>query len=233
MRTQSIFFLCLAMLFFSGIDSSSRRTSRQSKWDNARCLTEDQLRKAVFSLSGDYNQAVAAQRLLRQASKRSVTCRRRIIAAVMNAMNKPNLDIRRDQASAYLWQEGAILLGDLRATQSLDLLLSHITMTDGEWSSTMRHQPALEGIIRMGPVAVPKLEKLLRNQDWLTRHYAVFCIASIGGLPARRAIERGVANESHPCTKRLMLASIKTIDVKHGGMKFETREWVDACFCRQ
>ena len=53
--------------------------------------------------------------------------------------------------------------GDLKAAQSLDLLLSHIKMTDGEWSATMTHQPALEGIIRMGPVAIPKLKDLLRN----------------------------------------------------------------------
>jgi hypothetical protein len=149
----------------------------------------------------------------------------------MEAMDRPNLDISRDQASANLWQEGSKLLGDLKATQSLDLLLSRIKMTDGEWSTTMTHQPALAGIVLMGPVAIPKLAKLLRNHDWETRHYAVFCLANIGGLSARRAIERAVPMETHPCVKRLMLVSIKTIDGKHGGLKQDHGEWAKAFMC--
>ena len=76
-----------------------------------------------------------------------------------------HVDISRNQVEANLWREGARLLGDLKASESVDLLLSHITMTGGGWSSTMTHQPALEGIIRMGPLAIPKLERLLRNSD--------------------------------------------------------------------
>lgn len=231
MRRQLIFFLCFAVLLFSAIDTSSGQAHRPGKGLVARCLTDDQLAKAVHSLSRDYNQAQEAQTLLRQSSRRSSTCRKRIIAAVMKAMDKPGLDISRDQASADLWREGAVLLGDLKATQSLDLLLSHITMTDGEWSSTMIHQPALAGIIRMGPVAIPKLQKLLRNQDWQTRHDAVFCIANIGGPSALRAIKTAVRNESHSCVKGLMLASIKVIDVKHGGMRSDNGEWGKAYMC--
>lgn len=224
---QFVFFLCFAILTLSGIDSSAVRATRAG----ARCLTDDQIAKAVISLSRAYDEARSAQRLLRQSSKQSSTCRQEIVAAVMNAMDKPGLDISRNQADANLWREGAVLLGDLKATESLDLLLSRITMTDGEWSSTMSHQPALEGIIRMGPVAIPKLEKLLGNQDWQTRHYAVYCLASIGGTSVRRAIETAVSMESHPCVKRFMLVSIQTIDVKHGGVKADRGEWAKAFLC--
>jgi len=196
-----------------------------------RCFTDDELTKAVISLSREYDEAQAAQRLLQQSSKRSLACRRRIVAAVMDAMDKANLDISRDQASANLWREGALLLGELKATESLDLLLSHIKMTDGEWSSTMTHQPALSGIVLMGPIAIPKLKNLLKNQDWQTRHYAVFCLASIGGVSARRAIQAALPMESHPCVKRLMLVSIETIDVKQGGLKQDHGEWAKAFFC--
>ena len=228
---QLVFLLCFAIVTLSGIDSSSGRAAQGGARVIAGCLTDDQLARAVISLSGDYNEARWAQHLLRQSSKRSSTCRQQIVAAVMTAMNKPGLDISRNMADANLWREGAVLLGDLKATQSLDLLLSHITMTDGEWSSTMSHQPALEGIIRMGPVAIPQLEKLLGNQDWQTRHYAVYCLASIGGASARRAIETTVSKESHPCVKRFMLVSIQTIDVKHGGVKADSEEWAKAFMC--
>lgn len=231
MRRQLVFVLCFAVLVLSAIDISSGRVTEPGKAIAAHCLTADQLAKAVHSLSQSYNDAREGQRLLRQSSRRSSTCRQQIIAAVMKAMDKPGLDISRDQASNRLWREGAVLLGDLKATQSLDLLLSHIRMSDGSWSSTMGQQPALTGIILLGPVAIPKLQKLLRNQDWKTRHDAVYCIAHIGGPSALRAIKAAVSNESHSCVKGLMLASIKVIDVKHGGMRSDNGEWAKAFMC--
>ena len=231
MRRQLVFFLCFAVLVVSAVETSLGRTNGQAKQRVARCLTPDRLAEAVNSLSRDYNQSQVGQDVLRKASRRSSTCRQLVIAAVMRAMDKPDLDISRNQASADLWREGALLLGDLKAMQSLDLLLSHISMTDGEWSSTMVHQPALEGIIRMGPAAIPKLKKLLRHQEWQTRHDAVFCIANIGGPAALRAIKAAVPYESHSCVKGLMLASIKVIDVKHGGMKTDNGEWARAFMC--
>ena len=228
---QLVFFLCFAILMLSDTDSTSGRATRGDTRVIAQCLTNEQLAEAVNSLSGEWDEAQAAQRLLRQSSRQSSACRRRVVAAVMKAMDKPGLDISRHQADAYLWREGAVLLGDLKATQSLDLLLSHITMTDGEWSSTMKHQPALAGIVLMGPVAIPKLRKLLRNQDSETRHYAVYCLAYIGGLSARRALQAAVRMESDPCVKPLMLRSIETIDIKHGGLKPDHGEWAKASMC--
>jgi hypothetical protein len=231
MLKQSVFFICLAMLLMSVIDTSLGRATLRRNQVIAPCFTDDELAATVVSLSGKYDEAQAAHRLLQQNSKQSLACRRRIVAAVMDALGKPDLDISRDQQSANLWREGAILLGELRATESLDLLLSHIKMTDGEWSSTMTHQPALAGIVLMGPVAIPKLSDLLGNEDWQTRHYAVFCLAGIGGLSARRAIQVAMPMESHPCVKRLMLVSIETIDVKKGGLKQDHGEWAKAFMC--
>lgn len=231
MVRQFILGLCFAILVLANGAEVSTIGRRKNEKVTLQCLPDDQLANTVSSLSLEYDTAQTAQSLLRQTSERSSACRQRVVAAVMNAMNRPDLDISRNQAHANLWREGAILLGDLKAAQSLDLLLSHIKMTEGEWSTTMTHQPALEGIIRMGPVAIPKLRDLLRNEDWQTRHYAVFCLANIGGLSARRAIETAAPTESHPCVKRLMLASIKTIDVKHGGLKQDRGEWGRAFMC--
>jgi hypothetical protein len=197
----------------------------------AECITQADIDKAVVSLSQQYDEAQLGQNTLRKSAGLSLECRQRVVLAVTKAMDKPNLDISRHQAEANLWREGARLLGDLKATESLDLLLSHITMTDGGWRSTMIHQPALEGIIRMGPLAIPKLEGLLRNNDWETRHYSSYCIASIGGLSARQALQNAVPAESNACVKRFMLISIKRIDVKHGGVKPDHGEWARAFLC--
>lgn len=228
MLRQPVLCFCFAILMLSG---SGGVVNGTPKGVAEQCLPDDQLANAIISLSGQYDTAQTAQRLLRQTSSRSSLCRRQVIAAVMNAMDRPELDISRDQAYANLWREGAVLLGDLKAAQSLDLLLSHIKMMDGEWSTTMTHQPALEGIIRMGPMAIPKLKDLLRNEDWQTRHYAVYCLASIGGFSARRAIETAVPSESSPCVKGFALVSIKIIDVKHGGLKQDHGDWAKAFMC--
>jgi hypothetical protein len=226
MLRHFVLFLSLTGLILSS-HSVAGRAGGPDKRVVAQCGASNEIAQAVISLSRQYDEAQVAQRLLRQSAKRSSACRQQVVAAVMEAMDKPNLDISRDQASADLWREGAILLGDLKATQSLDLLLSHIKMTDGEFSMTMAHQPALEGIIRMGPVAIPKLKRLLQDQDWETRHYAVYCLAEIGGTAARRALQQAQAMESNPCVKKFMLVSIKMIN----GVKQEQGEWITAFLC--
>ena len=224
---QFVFFLCCAILTLSGIDSSSGRSTQGGARVAGRCLTDDQLAQSLVSLAGAYDEARRAQHLLRQAAKRSSTCRQQIVAAVMTAMDKPGLDIRRNQADADLWQEGAVLLGDLKATQSLDLLLSHITMTDGEWSSTMRHQPALAGIVGMGSLAIPKLKRLLRKGDSQTRYYVVYCLYQIGGGAARRILQQALPKESDRCVRRFIVVSLKEMR----GIKPDPGEWASAIIC--
>jgi len=191
------------------------------------CLTDDQLAKAVISLSGNYNEAQVAQLLLRKKARKSSGCRQQIITAVMTAMEKPNLDISRNQADADLWREGAILLGDLKAVQSLDLLLSHMKMSTSEFSTTMSQQPALEEIVRMGPLAIPKLKLLLRKDDSQTRYYTVYCLYEIGGSSARRLLQQALPKESDRCVKRAIVVSLKEMR----GIRPEPGEWASAVFC--
>lgn len=219
-----VFNLCLIALIVFEFDTSASGANQKA---SGPCLTDDELAKAVVSLSSNYNEAQVAQQLLREKANESSACRLRIIAAVMKAMDKPNLDISRDQASADLWREGAVLLGDLKAMESLDLLLSHIKMTDGEFSMTMRHQPALAGIVRMGPLAIPKLKLLLRNYDSHTRYYTVHCLYHIGGRLARRTLHQALSTETDRCVRRFIIVSLK--DMR--GIKPESGEWASAVFC--
>ena len=219
-----ILLFCPIALMLCGFDWSASGVNQEGL---RSCLTDDQLSKAVISLSSNYNEAQVAQKLLREKARESSACRQQIIAAVMTAMDQPNLDISRNQASADLWREGAILLGDLKAVQSLDLLLSHIKMTTSEFSVTMRHQPALGGIVRMGPLAIPKLKLLLRNDDSQTRYYAVYCLYQIGGGSARRILQQALPRESDRCVKRAIIVSLKEMR----GIKPAPGEWASAVFC--
>jgi hypothetical protein len=233
MQRQLLFFLFIAMLTLFNVYSSAGRSGGPNKRLVRQCVSDDELANAVVSLSRQYNEAQVAQRLLRQSAKRSSACRRQVVAAVMGAMNKPNLELSQDQAFANLWREGAVLLGDLKATQSLDLLLSHIKMTDGGFTLTMTHQPALEGIIRMGTLAIPKLKPLLQSKDWQTRHYAVYCLFWIGGTSARRELEKTLPLETDPCVKQFMSVSLKTMREAKETIRGTDHksEWVTSFMC--
>ena len=114
------------------------------------CLGLDVLTNALTQLSGSYEEAQTARATFLRAANKSADCKQQIVSSIMKAMDKPGLDISRNQRDYYLWREGSRLLGELKATEALDLLISHIGMTDGEWSVSMVHQPALGGIIEMG-----------------------------------------------------------------------------------
>jgi hypothetical protein len=92
---------------------------------------------------------------------------------------------------------------------------------------TMSQQPALEGIVRMGPLAIPKLKLLLRNDDSLTRYYTVYCLYEIGGSSARRILQQALPMESDRCIKQFIIVSVKEMR----GIKAEPGEWYSAVFC--
>ena len=68
MRRQLVFFLCFAVLVFSAIETSAGRAHQPGKGVGVRCLTDDQLAKAVHSLSQAYDEAQEAQTILRRSS---------------------------------------------------------------------------------------------------------------------------------------------------------------------
>lgn len=84
----------------------------------------------------------------------------------------------------------------------------------------------------MGPIAIPKLIDLLKdNPDPNTRRYVVYCIAGIGGPEAKRALKQVLPSESDPCVKRFIRVSIDTINVQSGGLKKDTVKWFSAFQC--
>jgi len=137
----------------------------------------------------------------------------------MQAMDKPKLDFGRDTHSYHLWLSSAELLGDLNATEALDLLISHLNLTAPIFSSSMNHQPALIGLIKMGPMAVPKLSEALRhNTDPQVRYSVIYAIATIGGESARTALKECLISETDDCAKRLVRVSLDSFD-EQGNIK--------------
>jgi HEAT repeat protein len=150
----------------------------------------------------------------------------------MAAMDKPNLDFTTDEESHHLWLYGAEVLGDLKATEALDLLISHLTTRTATFSTSMNHQPALGGVIKMGSIAIPKLSAVLNDSpDPKMRYSAVYCMATIGGPTAVQSLEHALRTESDKCVSRLIRISLDSFD-EAGNIK-DRGEWFSGISCDQ
>jgi hypothetical protein len=220
----------LLVVFTIRVDSQPPANISRRIPPDSEGLSPGVVANALKQLSESYNEAQSAHTTFIKAAGKSARCKQQIVSSIMQAMSKSGLDIRRNQGDYYLWREGSTLLGELKATEALDLLISHMGMSDGEWSVSMVHQPALGGIIEMGPIAIPKLRVMLGSQDPATRHDAVYCIAQIGGPSAFRVLKQALPSESDKCVHRFIQASIKSLDNKKNKLK-DSGKWLPAFLC--
>ncbi len=195
------------------------------------CLTQGDFANALRTLStGNWPEVEHAQQQLLNVAAESESCRAEVISVLMKAMDQPNLNFRDDPASLQLWRWGAEVLGDLKATEALDLLISHLNLTGWTFSMSMSHQPALGGVIKIGPAAIPKLDQILKHSsDPTMRHSAVYCIATIGGLSAVTSLEESLRSESDRCVRRFIKASLDSFD-ENGQIK-NRGEWFSGFAC--
>jgi hypothetical protein len=179
------------------------------------CLSDNEVSGALRTLSsGIYADQQKAMDLLTANANRATVCRTHVITSLMSAMDQPNLDLTGGTPQFFLWHYGTRLLGELKAVEALDLLISNFELHDGT-PFPLNHHPALGGVIDMGEVALPKLETTLsRNPDRYTRRYAVFCIALIGGQSASQILNEALKSETDPCVTSCINASLKAFNNK-------------------
>ena len=109
-------------------------------------------------------------------------------------------------------------MGELRAIESLDLLISHLDLTNGFHSNSKIFQPAILGVRQMGQAAVPKLAiALQQNQRVGVRMAAAYCLTDIGGLSALNALRKAQKTEGNQCVSRFITLSLSTFSYKSKG----------------
>jgi hypothetical protein len=165
---------------------------------------------AIEKLSQDTIEGTDAAKRLMSLAKTSPECREKIIQELLLMMNKPRLNFEADRASFFLWSKGASILGHLKATEALDVLIDHLNSNDGFFSASMAHHPAVRGVITMGVIAVPKLSDALRhngNRD--IRLAAALCLKEIGGQGATDALKLALKSESDQCVRRFIEPSFQ------------------------
>ena len=202
-----------------------------------QCITPDRLSATVQKLGAPLSDPELHQvkELLFGNAKKSLQCRRRVVKALMKAMDQPNLDLLWGKGTYDTWTYGALLLGEMKATEAINLLIAHLDATDG-LSPNMNHYPAVEGLITMGQIAFPKLDRFLHHSpDRLKRRFATFCIAAIGGRAARHVLETALLSESDDCNRQFMTASIKAFKNQHSPNRIifdpERSQWYSAFYC--
>lgn len=199
------------------------------------CPSKTELELAVqdFSASKTFHEMEAAKLRLLNGARLSPKCRGQVIGAIIAAMDKPQLDVYRDFA---LWRYGSHLLGELEATEGLDLLIRNLSFTDGG-SINVTHYPAMEGVIKIGHPAVHRLGAALRqNSDVHYRYNAVFCIAQIGGPDATKELSAALPSESDSCVRKFIQISIKALSnpKSPNQIAFEDRDaWFAARSCKE
>jgi len=180
----------------------------------AQCISQRQLSKKLFTLRSHLSgeELFRVKHSLVSIAKRSSDCRTQVIQALMTAMKQPGKDNGLggvDSETYVLWNNGADVLGELRATEALDLLIANFGLTDG-LSSSLGHYPALNPVITMGQLSVPKLQEVLsRNPESFRRKFAVFCLASIGGARVKNILANAQSGEADPCVQKLINVSLE------------------------
>lgn len=190
------------------VESISLQTNATS---NASCHHGLDIQAALRRLSSDQEEESSHARWeLFEYSRKSTSCRKEVVRGLTHAMDKPNLDFSEQPSDYYLWLEGSRLLGQLKAVESLDLLISHLDSTDGPlFSTSMNHLPAIKGVIGMGSLAIPKLrDALFHNPNCEIRAAVVFCLTSIGGRLATTIMRQALLSESNRGVSRFLRLSL-------------------------
>jgi len=247
MTYKLLLILCVVVIrlglanYDNGVNMSNGHQSSRVKAEPAKaCGGEVDVSHALQRLSSGKQADIDQARRVLLDGSRTQRCRNEIVGALIKAMDQPNLDFELHGPNYFLWLEGSRLISDLKAAEALDLLISHLDLNDGFFSASMVHQPAILGVIGIGPVAIPKLNIALRtNANRDIRLAATFCLTSIGGESAVNAIRLALRTESDRCVAHFMRLSLTILDTRSTSSKPSDRmgdmnaqrEWMLAFRC--
>ena len=130
--------------------------------------------------------------LARQAPE----ARARVIQALIQFVEVSDTELRLSSAAHYdAWSSAIELLGELKATEALGLLIECISCNNGTGGLSFYRYPALRAIVMFGPAAVPKLAVALNDSSPVKRKYAALALGEIGGAEAKMALEEALIKE--------------------------------------
>ena len=195
------------------------------------CLSQSELEEAVNNLLIK-SAADQAQLLLVNYGKKSSECRKQVVKELISMMSK-HTETGSDAASYSAWLYGTEVMANLRPYEAIDFLISNLTLYDGTGIGSA-HIPATRAVIKIGPIAIPKLYSVLRNNpDRRKRLFAVYCIGFIGGRSALHALKNALPTESDPRINnfiRLTIDAFQNTKVPNHITSKDHTEWLLAFY---
>lgn len=152
----------------------------------------------MLSSEGDPERS-KAQIALTNLAQQSSENRKAVIDELIASVRKLDLEDKLvlEPRVFRFWQSVTWVFGELRATETVDLLIAFIYCSDGLSDETSHHRPAEDALIELGADAVPKLsEALLNNKKRAIRKRVALCLGNIGGADAKRALEAALRSEA-------------------------------------
>jgi HEAT repeat protein len=102
-----------------------------------------------------------------------------------------------EEAGLYqAWYDAARILGALRATEAIDLLIKYLDFSDAIVRFAVSRRPAVHALIQIGEPAVPKLINALLDRKREIRRNAAEALGFIGGRQAREGLLRALITEN-------------------------------------
>ena len=158
---------------------------------------EDKATRLVrqLQLDNEVERSEAKQELCSLARK-SDQSRNQVIQELVKLVQGSDPTLRLTSPAHYdAWRFAAELLGELKATEALDVLIACTDCTNGISGLSSYRRPALRALIMIGPEAIPKLTEALNDSRPTTRRYAALALGEIGGAEAKKALERALLSE--------------------------------------
>lgn len=119
--------------------------------------------------------------LLIIASK-SEECRRQVVEAAVNVMSDP--EAKEESSIAHRWLTAVYVLGELRATEAIDILVKNLDQTGQNGVIMSLHfHPVATALAKTGEPAIPRLIEALADENIDIRRQAASTLATIGGTP--------------------------------------------------
>lgn len=205
---MKVFCLCLALAASVGCSVGSSREvgathaphepgGRVEASVKQEQTTDNEVAASVRRLrSADEGERERAKKELRLLASKSARSRKQVIQELIKVTGESDARLRVTSAQYYdAWKFATELLGELKATEALDVLIECIDCNDGFAGLSFDHYPALKAITVIGEPAVPKLTAALNHDRAATRSAAASALGTIGGAEAMEALESALRQE--------------------------------------
>jgi hypothetical protein len=156
-----------------------------------------------------YIRAERAKKKLLNIASESSESRSDVISALIATLEQPDLPAFPDHA--HVWMYVCAVLGELRATEAIDMLINHPSDSQGLSGHSLSLRPSLKALVSISEQAIPRLEEALLDQgnSNLCREQAIDALIRMDGGQARKALENALGQEMNEHIRNRIESALK------------------------